>query len=65
VEGSNLPKDLVTNTEHYLQGSRASGAQTAAIKAALGDLDGSDPAAVSLMTGFDADELDDLGGLPR
>lgn len=37
----------------------------AEIKAALGQLNGSDAAAVSLMTGFGADELDDLGGLPK
>src|SRR5680860_378494 len=36
----------------------------AGIEAALGQLNGSDAAAVSLMTGFGADELDDLGGLP-
>lgn len=40
VEGSGLPKDLATNTEQYFRGSGASKAQTAAIKAALGDLDG-------------------------
>ncbi len=65
VEGSDLPRDLATNTEHYLRGDLASEAQTAAIKSALGDLDGTDAAALSLMTGLDADELDDLGGLPR
>jgi hypothetical protein len=65
VEGSDLSKDLATSTEHYLGGSRASEAQTAAIKAALGDLDGTDAAAVSSLTGLDADELGDLGGLPR
>jgi hypothetical protein len=65
VEGSDLPKGLATNTEHYLRGSRASEAQTAAIKAGLGNLDGTDAAAVPLMTGLDAEELDDLGGLPK
>ena len=40
-------------------------AQTAAIKAALEQLNGTDAAAVSLMTRLDADELDDLGGLPK
>ncbi|WP_329059478.1 hypothetical protein [Amycolatopsis sp. NBC_01480] len=37
----------------------------AGIKTALGQLNGSDTAAISLMTGFDADELDNLGGLPK
>ena len=37
----------------------------AGITTALGQLNGSDTAAISLMTGFDADELDDLGGLPK
>lgn len=36
----------------------------AGINAALGQLNGTD-AAVSLMTGLSADELDDLGGLPK
>lgn len=35
------------------------------IKAALGQLNGSDDAAVSRMTGLSAAELDDLGGLPK
>lgn len=65
VEGSGLPKDLATNTEHYFRGSGANKAQAAAIKAALGDFDGTDAAAVSLMTGLDADELGDLGGLSK
>lgn len=37
----------------------------AGIKAALSQLNGTDAAAVSLMTGLSAEELDDLGGLPR
>lgn len=45
--------------------SRASEAQTVAIEAALGNLDGTDAAAVSLMTGLRGGELDDLGGLPE
>lgn len=35
------------------------------IKTALGQLNGTDAAAVSLMTGLSTDELDDLGGLPE
>ena len=45
--------------------SRTSEAETAAIEAALGNLDGTDAAAVSLMTGFSGGELDDLGGVPE
>ncbi|TDV52468.1 hypothetical protein [Actinophytocola oryzae] len=37
----------------------------AGIKAALGQLNGSDVTAVSLMTGLSADELQELGGVPK
>jgi len=37
----------------------------AGIKTALGQLNGSETAAVSLLTRLSADELDDLGGLPK
>ncbi|CAN5533259.1 hypothetical protein BH10ACT10_BH10ACT10_14190 [soil metagenome] len=37
----------------------------AGIKAALGQLNGTDVAAVSLMTGLSSQEIDDLGGLKR
>jgi predicted transcriptional regulator len=37
----------------------------AGIKAALGQLNGTDAAAVSLMTGLSGEELDDLGGMPK
>lgn len=37
----------------------------AAVKAALGRLNATDAAAVSMMTGFSAEEFDDLGGLPQ
>jgi predicted transcriptional regulator len=36
----------------------------AGIKAALGQLNGSDAAAVSLITGLTLDDIDDLGGMP-
>ncbi|HEX2894107.1 MAG TPA: hypothetical protein VHO29_08915 [Marmoricola sp.] len=36
----------------------------AGVKAALGQLNGSDAAAVSLLTDLSADDLDSLGGLP-
>ena len=35
------------------------------IKAALGQLNGTTAARVSLLTGISAEELDDLGGLPE
>ena len=37
----------------------------AGIKTALGQLNGTDAAAVSLMTGLGGEELDDLGGMPE
>lgn len=37
----------------------------AGIKAALGQLNGTDAPAVSLMTGLSCEELDDLGGMPK
>lgn len=37
----------------------------AGVKAALSQLSGADAAAVSMMTGLSAEELDDLGGLPK
>lgn len=36
----------------------------AGVRDALSKLNGSDLAAVSLMTGFSAEEIEDLGGLP-
>jgi hypothetical protein len=33
--------------------------------AKLGQLNGTDAAAVSLMTGLSGEELDDLGGMPK
>ena len=37
----------------------------AGVTAALGKLNGSDEAAVAMMTGLSAEELDELGGLPK
>jgi predicted transcriptional regulator len=37
----------------------------AGVKTALGMLNGTDVTAVSMMTGLSADELDELGGLPK
>ena len=35
------------------------------VRQALQTLDGSDAAAVSLLTGFSREDIDDLGGLPK
>lgn len=37
----------------------------AGVKAALGKLNGSDAAAIAMMTNLSAEELDDLGGMPE
>ncbi|MDN5743796.1 MAG: hypothetical protein L0H31_01585 [Nocardioidaceae bacterium] len=37
----------------------------AGIRTALGQLNGTDGAALTLMTGLNAEEIDDLGGLPK
>ena len=37
----------------------------AGIRAAHGQLNGTDSAALTLMTGLSAEEIDDLGGLPK
>jgi predicted transcriptional regulator len=71
--------ELVSHAAHFLSRSRKDIVDAAVreyidahrdeinagVKAELARLDGSDAAAVSLMTGLSADELDDLGGLPK
>jgi predicted transcriptional regulator len=71
--------ELVSHAAHFLSRSRKDIVDSAVreyidahrdeinagVKAELARLDGSDAAAVSLMTGLSADELDDLGGLPK
>lgn len=37
----------------------------AGVRTALGKLNGTDVAAVSMMTGLSADELNELGGVPK
>lgn len=37
----------------------------AEVRATLDQLDGSDEAAVSLLTGLSTDEFDNLGGMPK
>jgi predicted transcriptional regulator len=61
---SRSKKDIVdAAVREYIDAHRAE--INAGIKVALGQLNGTDAAAVSMMTGLTADELDDLGGLPK
>lgn len=61
---SRSKKDVVAAAvREYIDGHRDE--INVGIKAALGQLNGSHNAAVSLMTGFSADELDASGGLPE
>ena len=71
--------DLVSHAAHFMSRSKKDIVDAAVreyidahraeindgIKAALGQLNGTDAAAVSMMTGLSAEELDDLGGLPK
>ncbi len=71
--------DLVSHAAHFLSRSKKDIVEAAVreyidahrseinagIKTALGQLNGTDAAAVSMMTGLSAVELDDLGGLPK
>jgi predicted transcriptional regulator len=61
---SRSKKDIVdAAVREYIDAHR--GEINAGIKAALGHLNSSETAAVSLMTGLSPDELDELGGLPK
>ena len=61
---SRSKKDIVdAAVREYIDAHR--GEINAGVKAALGKLNGSDVAAVAMMTGLSAEELDDLGGLPK
>lgn len=61
---SRSKKDVVdAAVREYIDAHRAE--INEGIKAALGRLDGSDGAAVSMMTELSSEELEDLGGLPR
>ena len=69
--------DLVSHAAHFMSRSKKDIVQAAVreyidahrdeinvgIRAALGQLNGTDAAAVSMMTGLSAEELEDLGGL--
>lgn len=71
--------DLVSHAAHFLSRSKKDVVDAAVreyidahrdeintgIKAALGQLNGTDEAAVSMLTGLNAEELDDLGGMPK
>ena len=71
--------ELVTQAAHFLGQSKKQVVQAAVreyidnhraeiqigVKDALSCLDGSNRAAVALLTGFSSEELDDLGGLSR
>jgi len=60
---SRSKKDLVdAAVREYIDAHRDE--INAGIKAALGQLNGTEAAAVSLMTGLNSEEIDDLGGLP-
>jgi predicted transcriptional regulator len=60
---SRSKKDLVdAAVREYIDAHRDE--INAGIKAALGQLNGTEAAAVSLMTGLNPEEIDDLGGLP-
>lgn len=52
--------DAVTE---YIENHRAEIDQK--VRAALATLDGSDAAAISMLTGISADEIDELGGMPE
>ena len=61
---SRSKKDIVdAAVREYIDAHRAE--INAGIKAALGQLNGTDGSAVSMMTGLSAEELEDLGGLPK
>ena len=61
---SRSKKDIVDAAVHeYIAAHRDE--INAGVKAALGQLNGSDATAVSLMASLSADDLDSLGGLPK
>lgn len=60
---SRSKKDIVdAAVREYIEAHRDE--INAGIKAALGQLNGTEGAAVAMMTGLSAGQLDDLGGLP-
>ncbi len=71
--------DLVSHAAHFMSRSKKDIVQAAVreyinahrdeinagIRATLGQLNGTDAAAVSMMTGLSAEEIEDLGGLAK
>lgn len=71
--------ELVSHAAHFLERSKKDIVDAAVreyvdahreeinagVRAALSRLNGTEAAAIAMMTGLDADELEDLGGLPR
>jgi hypothetical protein len=57
-------KDLVSDAvREYVEAHRAE--INVAIRGAMSRLDGSNTSAITVMTGFSKEELDDLGGVPE
>lgn len=78
IKVSQSTDDLISHAAHFMSVSKKSVVEQAVseyitnhreeihrgVGEALTQLDGSTVAAVSLLTGLSADEIDDLGGLP-
>jgi len=61
---SRSKKDIVdAAVREYIEAHREE--INAGIRSALGQLNGTDGAALTLMTGLSSDEIEDLGGLPK
>jgi predicted transcriptional regulator len=61
---SRSKKDIVdAAVREYIEAHRDE--INAGIRSALGQLNGTDGAALTLMTGLSSDEIDELGGLPK
>lgn len=79
IKVDSVTDDLVSHAAHFMSQSKKDVVQAAVreyvdahrdeinagIKAALGQLNGTDVAAVKLMTGLSSEDLEDLGGLPH
>lgn len=59
---SSSNEDIDASVREHIDAHRAE--INAEIRIALRQLNGTDSAALTLMTGFSAEEIDDLGGLP-
>lgn len=79
IKVSQSTDELISHTAHFMSLSKKSVVEQAVreyitnhrdeihrgVDEAISQLDGSTAAAVSLLTGFSAEEIDDLGGLPK